>query len=215
MYRAVFGGTFDPPHNGHLALCLFARELLAIDRLIISVSNNPFKQNREAYDVHRMRMAELFASEINRTGSCCEVSRWELEKQRPSYTVDLLRYLHARYPHDRLILLVGEDSFREFGSWKECEKLFLLCDVVVFRRSSTAFTSLPGHSSDAQQWKEAVRFIDFASPVSSTEVREAAGAGNPVSRLVPASLHRYITEHALYPGLYSSTSTQEQKRQES
>ena len=199
MHLAVFGGTFDPPHNGHLALGLFARELLEIDRLIISVSNNPFKKNSEAGDGHRMHMAELISSEINCTGPCCEVSRWELEKQQPSYTVDLLHYLHARYTQDRLSLLVGEDSFREFSSWKECEQLFMLCDVVVFRRSSTTMNSLPPcPPATVQHCKDAIRFIDFAYPVSSTEVREVAGAGNSISRLVPASLHRYITEHALY-----------------
>ncbi|MEI7933441.1 MAG: nicotinate (nicotinamide) nucleotide adenylyltransferase [Chlorobiaceae bacterium] len=214
MHLAVFGGTFDPPHNGHLALCLLARELLDIDRLIISVSNNPFKKNSEAGDAHRMHMAELISSEINRTGFCCEVSRWELDKQQPSYTVDLLRYLHARYPNERLSLLVGEDSFRDFSSWKECEKLFLLCDVVVFRRSSTMVTGLPV-TPNVQHWKEAIRFIDFAYPVSSTEVRVVAGAGNSLSRLVPASLHCYITEHAIYRRCHSSTSTQGQKLQES
>ncbi len=198
MHLAVFGGTFDPPHNGHLALCLFARELLEIDRMIISVSNNPFKQNREAGDFHRKHMAELLSSEINRVGSCCEVSGWELEKQLPSYTVDLLRYLHARYPSDRLTLLVGEDSFREFSSWKEYEQLFLLCGIVVFRRSSKEMDGLPRPPSNIQHWREAIRFIDFAYLVSSTEVRELAGAGKSISRLVPASVHRYINRHALY-----------------
>ena len=194
MHLAVFGGTFDPPHNGHLALCLFAKELLQIDRLIISVSNNPFKQHREAGDGHRMRMAELISSEINRTGSCCEVSGWELEKQHASYTVDLLRYLHARYPHDRLTLLVGEDSFREFSSWKEHETLLLLCDVVVFGRSSIEMSRTSCLTPNAV----ATRFIDFVCPVSSTEVREVAAAGKSISRLVPDSVRRYINQHALY-----------------
>ena len=195
MHLAVFGGTFDPPHNGHLALCLFARELLEIDQLIISVSNNPFKPHRGAGDVHRMSMAMLISLEINRTDSCsCEVSGWELEKQQPSYTVDLLRHLHARYPHDQLTLLVGEDSFREFSSWKEYERLLLLCDVVVFRRSSTEMSRLPDLSPNAKP----IRFIDFACPVSSTEIRELEGAGNSISRLVPASVRGYITGHALY-----------------
>ncbi len=198
MHLAVLGGSFDPPHNGHLALCLFAKELLEIDRLVISVSNNPFKQNRAACDVHRMHMAELIASEINRTGPCCEVSRWELEKQQTSYTVDLLRHLHARYPQDRLTLLVGEDSFREFSSWKEYEKLIVLCDVVVFRRRSTEMSGLLGHPLNAPYWKEAIRFIDFACSVSSTEVRRLLVAGKSISRLVPPSVYRYITQHALY-----------------
>ncbi len=198
MHLAVFGGTFDPPHNGHLALCLFARELLEVDRLIISVSNNPFKHNRESDDDHRMCMAELISSEINRTGSSCEVSRWELEKQQPSYTVELLRYLHACFPHDRLTLLVGEDSFREFSSWKEYETLFLLCDIVVFRRSSTVMSRLPCLTPDALHGRTAIRFIDFSCPVSSTEVRELAASGKTLSRVVPDSVHRYIIRHALY-----------------
>ena len=199
MHLAVYGGTFDPPHNGHLALCLFARELLAIDRLIISVSNNPFKQNRAADDVNRKRMAELLSSEINLTDSgCCEVSGWELEKQKPSYTVDLIRYFHARYPYDQLTLLVGEDSFWEFSSWKEYEKLFLLCGVVVFRRSLTEKSRLPGLPPDNLHLEEAIRFIDFAYQVSSTEVRELESAGKSIARFVPASVHRYITRHSLY-----------------
>ncbi|MFZ4523984.1 MAG: nicotinate (nicotinamide) nucleotide adenylyltransferase [Chlorobium sp.] len=212
MHRAVFGGTFDPPHNGHLALCLFARELPEIDRLILSVSNNPFKQNRAAGDDHRMRMVELLSLEINRTDPCCcEVSGWELERQQPSYTVDLLRYLHASYPDDQLTLLVGEDSFREFASWKEYEKLSLLCDIVVFGRSSTQMSGLPYLPPNAL----AIRFIDFASPVSSTEVRELAASGKSLSRLVPASVNGYITRHDLYRQKLSSTSTQGRKHQES
>ena len=194
MHLAIFGGTFDPPHNGHLALCLFAREQLAVDRLIISVSNNPFKQSRGAGDLHRFRMAELLSSEINRAGFCCEASGWELEKQQPSYTVDLLRHLRSRYSDDRLTLLVGEDSFREFASWKEYEKLFFLCGIVVFRRASAERGMLPGNPPDAQP----VRFIDFTSPVSSTEVRERAVAGTSLARVVPASVDRYIARHALY-----------------
>ena len=195
MHLAVFGATFDPPHNGHLALCLFARELLGIDRLIISVSNNPFKKNRAAADVHRMRMADLLSREINHTGVCSEVSGWELEKKQPSYTVDLLRYLHDLYPTDKLMLLVGEDSFREFSQWKECEQLFSLCDIVVFGRATTGQGAL---SHEAMQLRESVRFINFDYPVSSTVTRDLVAAGLSISRLVPSSVHRYITEQGLY-----------------
>ncbi len=195
MHLAVFGATFDPPHNGHLALCLFARELLSIDRLIISVSNNPFKQNRAAADVHRMRMAELLSREINHTGVCSEVSGWELEKKQPSYTVDLLRYLHDLYPADKLMLLVGEDSFREFSLWKECKQLFSLCDIVVFGRATTEQGTLP---HEAMQQRECVRFINFDCPLSSTVIRDLFAAGHSISELVPSSVHCYITEHGLY-----------------
>ena len=195
VHLAVFGGTFDPPHNGHLALCLYAREILEIDKLFISVSNNPFKHKRGAADEHRKRMAECLASEINLTGACSQVSGWELEKQQPSYTVDLLKYVQQLYPHDRVTLLVGEDSFKEFHSWKDYEKLFSLCDIVVFRRASTEDSDPP---SDSLLQKGSIRVIDFAYEVSSTEIRELAAAGQSISRLVPPSVSRYIIEHALY-----------------
>jgi nicotinate-nucleotide adenylyltransferase len=213
VHLAVFGATFDPPHNGHLALCLFARELLGIEKVIISVSNNPFKQQRETADLHRMRMAELLSREINRTGACSEVSGWELEKKQPSYTVDLLCYIHGIYPADKLTLLVGEDSFREFSSWKESETLFSLCEIVVFSRLSAQLSSL---SCEAMQQKGAIRFIDFDCQVSSTDIRALAAAGHSISRLVPLSVQRYIVEHGLYSQPADSiTSTQVLKHRES
>lgn len=213
MHLAVFGGTFDPPHNGHLALCLFARELLAIDRILVSVSNNPFKQNRGAADVHRMRMAQLLCEEINQTGFCSEVSGWEMANKGPSYTVDLLRYLRRLYPADRLTLLVGEDSFREFPFWKESETLYSLCDIVVFRRASTRRSSM---QHEPMPKREFTRAIDFISPVSSTDIRDLVADGQSISDLVPPSVRHYIFEHSLYLNpVYPSTSTQEQKPPES
>ncbi len=210
MHLAVFGASFDPPHNGHLALSLFARELLCLDRIIISVSNNPFKQNSGTTDEHRMCMATLLSREINRTGSCSEVSGWELEKKQPSYTVDLLRHLHLLYPTDKLTLLVGEDSFRDFSSWKEPDALFSLCDIVVFSRASTR-QCRPLHETIRE--KREVTMIEFTSPISSTLIRDFVAAGAPFSHLVPPSVHRYIVEHGLYRHLPdSATSTQALKR---
>lgn len=204
MHLAVFGASFDPPHNGHLALSLFARELLALDRIIISVSNNPFKQKSGTTDQHRRCMAELLCREINRTGLCSEVSGWELEKKQPSYTVDLLRHLRSLYPTDKLTLLVGEDSFREFSHWKEPDMLFALCDIAVFRRVAARQGD---HLPAIMQQKESIKLIDFSSPLSSTLVRDCVAAGRPFSRLVPQSVYRYIIKHALYPPLSDETTS--------
>lgn len=206
MHLAVFGGTFDPPHNGHLALCLFARELLSIDRIIVSVSNNPFKQIRGASDRHRKRMADLLSAELNLTGSFSEVSGWELEKQQPSYTVDLLRYIHALYPQEKLTLLVGEDSFREFDSWKDVDALYSLCDIAVFARSPLL---VQDSSPDELQRKEHIKFIDFSCSMSSTAIRELVASGQSIASLVPSSVHHYINEHGLYRNSASPTSIQE------
>ncbi len=212
MHLAVLGGTFDPPHNGHLALCLYARELLEIEKIIISVSNNPFKHSRGATDQQRKCMAEHLSSEINRTGTSSQVSGWELEKRQPSYTVDLLKYIRQLYPHDRVTLLVGEDSFREFHLWKDYKQLFSLCDIVVFRRTASE-VSAPLQNSLQQNGSIVV--IDFACEVSSTEIRELVASGKSVSRLLPPSVNRYIIENNLYRNTPLTTLTPEQKRRES
>jgi nicotinate-nucleotide adenylyltransferase len=192
---ALYGGSFDPPHNAHLALCLFAAELLLPDRLLISVSNNPFKRRYAAADVHRKRMARLLADELVGVGIVAEVSGWELEKKQPSYTVDLVRYVRSIYPYDRLTLLIGEDSYREITTWKSWESLPSLCNLAIFGRSGSAEGS---HAQQVAFAEGAVRFIEFDYPVSSTQIRETIAAGHTVSGLVPSSIRHYIAEHGLY-----------------
>lgn len=211
MHLAVFGGSFDPPHNGHLALCLFARELLEIDRILVSVSNNPFKKNRCTADAHRKSMAELLSLEINLTGACCEVSGWELEKRGPSYTVELLHYVHSLYPNARLTLLLGEDSVRELSTWKDYEQLILLCDIAVFRRASAGFST---PLTETPYRNGVLRFIDFANPVSSSDIRELAAAGQSITRYAPLSVCRYISRHGLYRHDHDPTLTPELKHPE-
>ena len=193
MRIAVFGGTFDPPHNGHLALCLFARELLGIDRLIISVSNNPFKEPSGASDSDRRKMAALLADEINRTGETAEASGWELSRNSFSYTIDLLRYVRALYPAAEMMLLVGEDSYREMPRWKSFEEIIRFCPVVVFRRQPQ-----PGESGTAQSAIAGFRFIDFDMPVSATVIRENVASRQSIAPFLPSSIRRYIDGHSLY-----------------
>lgn len=193
MRLGVFGGTFDPPHNGHLALCLEARARLGLDRLIISVSKNPLKAYAVASDADRKAMAELLAGEINVTGNFAEVIGWELDRPGPSYTVDLLHHLRELYPDAELILLIGEDSYHEMPRWRAIEEIASLCRIVVFMRSRESFESdsLVGLLPTA-------RIVDFDMPVSATAIRRLVAEGGTVSQLLPASISRYMAEHALY-----------------
>ncbi|NTW55501.1 MAG: nicotinate (nicotinamide) nucleotide adenylyltransferase [Chlorobiaceae bacterium] len=194
MRLGVYGGSFDPPHNGHLALCLLARELLQLDRIIISVSNNPFKHGRGAHDSDRKHMAELLSAEINLTGVSSEVCGWELEKRTPSYTVDLLKYIHTLYPSQHITLLLGEDSYRELPLWKEPGTVMDLCEIAVFGRENRSAANV----ANISPYAGSVRFIAFDLPVSSTEIRELVARGEPVEGLVPSSIRHYIAEHSLY-----------------
>ena len=193
MRLAVFGGSFDPPHNGHLALCLFARELAGVDRLIVSVSKNPFKGPADASDDDRTAMAGLLVDEINAAGTFAELSAWELRQPGPSYTIDLLRHVAVLHPSDDLVLLVGEDSYRQMPQWRESREIAMLCDIAVFGRSGG---ELPA-ASCGETLPPATLF-DFDMPVSATEVRRLAAAGQPVSHLVPPTIATYIVSHGLY-----------------
>jgi nicotinate-nucleotide adenylyltransferase len=190
---AVFGGSFDPPHNGHLALCLYARELAGVDRLIVSVSKNPFKASADASDEDRAAMARLLVAEINAAGAFADMSDWELRQPGPSYTIDLLRHVAALHPGDDLVLLVGEDSYRQMPQWRESREIAQLCDIAVFGRSGSVLAV----GSCGETLPPATLF-DFDMPVSATEVRRLAAAGQPISHLVPPTIATYIASHGLY-----------------
>jgi nicotinate-nucleotide adenylyltransferase len=189
----IFGGTFDPPHNGHLALCLYARELSGIDRLIVSVSKNPLKAPADASNEDRAIMAGLLAGEVNSAGTFAETSTWELQQPGPSYTVDLLRHVAELYPDDELVLLVGEDSYRQMPQWREPQEIAKLSTIVVFGRAVGELASpVCGESLPP------AHLYDFNMPVSATEVRSLIAAGKPFAHLVPPSVAEYIQTNGLY-----------------
>jgi nicotinate-nucleotide adenylyltransferase len=189
----VYGGSFDPPHNGHLALCLLAREKLGLDRLVISVSKNPFKSLPAASDEHRRRMTMLLADELNRTSEFAEVTDWELGRPGPSYTIDLLLHLRSRHREDELVLLVGEDSYNEMPRWKSSDEIPAHCTISVFRRRDASGT---GELSCGGQ--PPAICVDFDMPVSATEVRGLLRQGKSAGDLLPESIARYIRANNLY-----------------
>ncbi|PWW81233.1 nicotinate (nicotinamide) nucleotide adenylyltransferase [Prosthecochloris marina] len=193
MQLAVFGGTFDPPHNGHLALCLYARELLPINRLVISVSNNPLKESPQSTDRDRVRMAGLLAETVNRTGAIAEVCSWEVDRAYPSYTIDLVTYLEEIYSSPNITLLIGEDNYRNFRHWKSWEELIRRCNIVVFARESAA-----EEASLEKLHEQKFHRINFNLPLSSTDIRDRIASGEDCSQQVPSSIWRYIVEEGLY-----------------
>ncbi len=194
MRLALLGGTFDPPHNGHLALCLYARELLRLDRLIISVSNNPLKDLRTTSGADRLAMAGLLARIINNTGRVAEVTDWELSREGLSYTIDHVVSIEERYGPGDLFLLIGEDNYRNFHLWKSWEELARRCTVVVFGRSDGS----SGSEEGADRPEHGFRVVRFKFPLSSTEVRDRLRSGSDCSGLIPSSILDYIHSNDLY-----------------
>src|SRR5437868_10273495 len=111
----VFGGTFDPVHNGHLAAAVNARRALALDRVLVVPAREPWQKHGRELAPADARLAMLEAAMAGIDG--VEVSRLELDRPGPTYTADTLEELHAHQPADDLFLIVGADAASDLATW--------------------------------------------------------------------------------------------------
>lgn len=184
--EALFGGSFDPVHVGHLVVAEAAADALGSRVRFVPAREQPFKQaTHAAAPEARAEMLDLAVAGNHRLG----VERIELSLPAPSYTVRTLRALARREPGNRFTLLLGADAARELGQWHEVEALPELADVVVFARPGV---DLPRHP--AIRRVIAVPALD----VSATLVRERLRRGQSIRYLVPDAVREYITAHGLY-----------------
>ncbi len=186
----VFGGTFDPPHVGHLALAEWARDELRLDRvLFVPAARPPHKRHRRiSAAADRVAMTRRAV----RGNAGFGVSTIEVRRRGPSYTVDTLRALSRRHPGAALFLLVGEDSLREFHTWHAPEEILRIAKLVVAGR--------PGARARRGLVPRA-RIVRLGNPVldvSSSTLRRRARSGRSVRYFVPDAVARYITAHRLY-----------------
>lgn len=179
----VFGGTFDPVHVGHLAIALAALETLPLDRVVfVPARRSPLKERAPvAAAEHRLAMLERATEDEPRFS----VSRIELERDGPSYTVDTLEALSGE---GRLFLILGADASADLERWKDPDRVRALATVVVARRPGAA-GSVPGG---------AVTLDTPLMDISARQLRERAARARSLRYLVPDPVCRYIEEHALY-----------------
>jgi len=189
----LLGGTFDPPHIGHLIAAQDALQVLNLERVaLVPAALPPHKQDRTITAApHRLAMLRLACAEDRRLS--LETS--ELERAGPSYTVDTLRALAAR--GDELFLLIGTDQYAEFWSWREPDAVRRLATLGVLRRAGEEVETSP--ESEARAGHRPVRDVPVTRvDISSTLIREAVAAGRSIRYLVPAAVEGYIQQHGLY-----------------
>jgi nicotinate-nucleotide adenylyltransferase len=188
----VFGGTFDPPHLGHLVLAEWAWARLRLDRvLLVPAGAPPHKLARRLSEpAHRLAMARLAV----RGNPALAVADLEARRAGPSFTVDTLGALRARHPGARLFLLMGADSLADFPTWREPERIARLATLVVAarpRRGATRRARLP----------RGARVVHLDNPlvdISSSALRARARARRPLRYLVPDAVAAYIERQGLY-----------------
>lgn len=201
MRVGIFGGSFDPFHQGHLQPVLAVQEALGLDRVVYLVTANPPHKPGEAMASphHRFAMAELALL----PHPDLQVSDLELTPGTPSYTVDTVAELQRRSPGDQLFLLLGVDSFTHLHTWRRWSELVARVELAVMARPGWQLDNLPPETSE-----ELVRLA--ASPrvhriegspqdLSSTQVRRLLRSGlEPPEGALPDLVLRYIRKYALY-----------------
>jgi nicotinate-nucleotide adenylyltransferase len=187
----VFGGTFDPPHVGHLLLASDAREALHLDNLIfVPAATQPFKIHAPsvASPLDRLEMVRLaVADDANYTVDDTEIIRKGL-----SYTVDTLEHLSKKHPGAELFLLLGEDALAGVEQWRNPGRIRELATLAVMGR--TGPEGAPVAPIAAGVTAVSTRRVD----VSSTEIRDRLRAGKSIKGFVPESVERFIDARGLY-----------------
>jgi nicotinate-nucleotide adenylyltransferase len=192
----ILGGTFNPPHMGHLVMAQEALDQLDLDRVVfMPVAVPPHKEAREDPGAAaRLELCRLAVAHDDRF----EVSTLEIERGGASFTVDTLRELHDVEPEHDLTFIVGGDMAQSLPAWREPEAILRLARLAVaeregVRREDIARRLEPLHDGD--------RVVFFDMPridVSSSTIRRRVAEGRPVRYLVPDAVAAAIAEHGLY-----------------
>lgn len=190
MRLGIFGGSFDPPHVGHLLVAVDAYEALELDRLIfVPNAIQPLKAGVQVAPAHqRLAMVRLLLGSDERF----EVDATEIDRAGLSYTVDTLETFARRFPTAERFFLVGEDAMASFASWREPGRILELARLAVLRRPAGADERRPALPNGTIAL--ATRLVD----VSSTEMRERVRCGKSLHGFVPDAVAEFIEAERLY-----------------
>ena len=190
----VFGGAFDPPHAAHLALVKSAIDTLRLDELHVVPTGQAWHKTRVLSDAtHRLTMATLAFDGVPKV----VIDPREIQRDRPSYTVDTLRELKALHGGSELFLIIGEDQAIALPSWHAWEKILELAIICVAERENT-MGSQPRFVAPKAHESRFKRLPIPALPISATDIRSRIAAHQSVVPLVCEPIARYIDNHHLY-----------------
>ncbi len=214
-FIALFGGTFDPVHNGHLRMAIEVREAFGLPRLfLVPAAQPPHKPNQPISPApHRLAMTQAAVAGVEGLS----VLDLELRREGPSYTLHTVREVRESNPGSEVLLLVGADAFSEIGTWHRYEELLGECDFLLLARPGTppenSFPpgvlleleesrcySLPGRSYRLSGGRKVLCPDLPVLDISSRSIRDKVRKGRSIRGLVPPEIERYIAAHELYRG---------------
>jgi len=195
---ALFGGTFDPPHLGHLAVATAAADAFQLDSILFApAGRQPLKLNSTPSSfADRLAMTTLACAQDERFhASAIDAPRPD---GRPNYTVDTLVELEQTMPAVVLFNLVGADAFLSLPHWREPARLLALAEWIVVSRPGFSLDDLSALGLTPQQ-RTRVRLLETVhEEISATSLRERLRTGDPCADLIPAAVSTYIQTHRLY-----------------
>lgn len=184
----VMGGTFDPIHHGHLVAASEVATNFSLDEVIFVPTGQPYQKKDVTAGEHRYLMTVIATASNPRF----TVSRVDIDRVGPTYTVDTLRDLRAQYPEADLYFISGADAIAQILEWKDIDEAWDFAHFVAVTR--------PGHTLSVTGLPdEHVSQLEIpALAISSTDCRARVAAGSPVWYLVPDGVVQYIAKHSLY-----------------
>ena len=195
----IMGGTFDPPHFGHLYAAKAAYEAAQLNYILFIPNGMPAYKTAEGSVTDKEHRCGMLQRLIEGE-AWCELSMLECEREGNTYTADTLLELTREHPDIQYKLIVGSDSLKAMANWYHPEIIFDLAAVIVLLRDQDMAETLAETVKRYEaEYGAEIRFVPFEKQeISSTEIRERVKNGERLTGLVPEGVERYIAEHRLY-----------------
>ena len=190
MKIGIFGGSFDPPHTAHIQIALMSKEKFLLDRIIMVPTGQPPHKETAGALHHRYNMCKIVAEKYG-----FEISDYEINKKTWCYSFETLEYFRKLYPEDDIYFIIGGDSMKNFGKWKNPKRILELCSLIVASRDDG--TAQAAREAE-KEYNTKIYLLDNENiDVSSTEIRNIINGDGDAKGIEPEILN-YITENKLY-----------------
>lgn len=196
MKIGLFGGSFNPIHNGHINLATSVKDSLGLDKVILIPSKKSPHKDSSAYvsNTHRLNMCRLAIQGLKGF----EVSDFEINRDTISYSIYTVEYFNSKYPNDILYLLIGSDMLLTFDTWKEYKRILSMVKLVVVSRQNGDMQSLLLKAQSLRPYGDAIILNTPPLEISSTEVRKKVAFNEECSCILDEKVVQYIKSNGLY-----------------
>ena len=200
MRLGVLGGTFDPPHVGHLLLAEEARLALGLGQVLFTPAGGPWRKAGQELSPREDRLAMVRLAVADNPHFA--VSALEIEREGPSYTAETLAALHEQLPDDsEIFFILGQDSVADLPNWRQPQRIISLARLAVAARTAWEPAEASALEKEVPGISQRLVWLDMPRiDISSTAVRDRVRRGLSIRRWVPPAVEEYIRQHGLYVG---------------